>query len=95
MRELKNRLGVEVQPVENVGWKGDALEAQAFGYLAVRSLLGLSLSLPSTTGVDLPLSGGVLFRASSKKKRLRIRLSYAQAVLAFSFSRKSFAHKWL
>ena len=67
MRELKNRLGVEVQPVENVGWKGDALEAQAFGYLAVRSLLGLSLSLPSTTGVDLPLSGGVLFRASSKK----------------------------
>ena len=56
-----------VQPVENVGWKGDALEAQAFGYLAVRSLLGLSLSLPSTTGVDLPLSGGVLFRASSKK----------------------------
>jgi anhydro-N-acetylmuramic acid kinase len=64
MRELKNRLGVEVQPVENVGWNGDALEAQAFGYLAVRSLMGLSLSLPSTTGVDLPLSGGVLFRAS-------------------------------
>jgi len=30
----------------------------------VRSLMGLSLSLPSTTGVDLPLSGGVLFRAS-------------------------------
>jgi len=26
--------------------------------------MGLSLSLPSTTGVDLPLSGGVLFRAS-------------------------------
>jgi len=67
MWELKNRLGLEVQPVENVGWKGDALEAQAFGYLAVRSLLRLPLSLPSTTGVDSPISGGVLFQPFSKK----------------------------
>jgi anhydro-N-acetylmuramic acid kinase len=48
----------EVLPVETVGWRGDALEAEAFGYLAVRSLKGLPLSLPSTTGVPLPMPGG-------------------------------------
>jgi anhydro-N-acetylmuramic acid kinase len=52
--------GVEVAPVEAVGWRGDALEAEAFGYLAVRSLKGLPLSLPSTTGVPHPMPGGVL-----------------------------------
>jgi len=53
--------GVEVAPVEAVGWRGDALEAEAFGYLAVRSLEGLPLSLPSTTGVPNPMSGGVRY----------------------------------
>jgi len=48
----------EVAPVEQVGWRGDALEAEAFGYLAVRSLKGLPLSLPSTTGVPQPMPGG-------------------------------------
>jgi anhydro-N-acetylmuramic acid kinase len=51
-------LGVPVEAVETQGWNGDALEAQAFGYLAVRSRLGLPLSLPGTTGVPRPLSGG-------------------------------------
>ena len=50
--------GVEVGLVENVGWRGDALEAEAFGYLAVRSLKGLPLSLPTTTGVPEPKPGG-------------------------------------
>jgi anhydro-N-acetylmuramic acid kinase len=49
----------DVAPVEKVGWRGDALEAEAFGYLAVRSLKGLPLSLPSTTGVPRPMPGGV------------------------------------
>lgn len=48
----------EVVPVEKVGWRGDALEAEAFGYLAVRSLKRLPLSLPSTTGVPQPMPGG-------------------------------------
>jgi anhydro-N-acetylmuramic acid kinase len=52
-----------VYPVEEVGWDGDALEAQAFAYLAVRSVRGLPLSLPSTTGVSQPMSGGRLFTA--------------------------------
>jgi len=53
-----------VRPVEQVGWDGDALEAQAFAYLAVRSVRGLPLSLPSTTGVPRPISGGRLFSCS-------------------------------
>jgi anhydro-N-acetylmuramic acid kinase len=55
--------GIVVGPVETVGWRGDALEAEAFGYLAVRSLKGLPLSLPKTTGVPLPMPGGEFFAA--------------------------------
>jgi anhydro-N-acetylmuramic acid kinase len=57
--------GVEVAPVESVGWRGDALEAEAFGYLAVRSLKGLPLSLPATTGAPRPMPGGVYYRPDS------------------------------
>jgi len=59
---LRQALAVPVDPVEAVGWDGDALEAQAFAFLAVRSLDGLPLSLPTTTGVPQPMTGGVLHR---------------------------------
>ena len=55
---LADRLRAPVEAVESVGWDGDALEAQAFAYLAVRSRLGLPLSLPTTTGVSTPVTGG-------------------------------------
>jgi len=60
MAALARRLGAPVRPVEAVGWDGDALEAQAFAYLAVRSLKGLPLTFPTTTGVPRPMPGGVL-----------------------------------
>ena len=63
MAVLARRLDAPVRPVEAAGWDGDALEAQAFAYLAVRSLEGLPLSLPTTTGVPRPMPGGRLFRA--------------------------------
>jgi anhydro-N-acetylmuramic acid kinase len=59
---LRAALGAEVRTAEEHGWNGDALEAQAFAFLAVRSLRGLPLSFPSTTGVARPMSGGRLFR---------------------------------
>ncbi len=62
MAALAARLAAPVAPVEAVGWDGDALEAQAFAYLALRSLDGLPLSLPGTTGVARPTTGGVLHR---------------------------------
>ena len=59
---LAQRLGVPVDPVEAVGWNGDHLEAQCFGYLAIRSVRGLPLSWPTTTGVTRPLTGGEINR---------------------------------
>ena len=58
MDELSRRLRTKVIPVEDVGWDGDALEAQAFAFLAVRSILNLPLSFPNTTGVITELTGG-------------------------------------
>ncbi len=63
MAMLRQRLAAPVAAVEAVGWDGDALEAQAFAYLAVRSVEGLPLSLPTTTGVKAPMPGGRLYRA--------------------------------
>jgi anhydro-N-acetylmuramic acid kinase len=63
MAALAAELGAPVAPVESVGWNGDMLEAQCFAYLAVRSLRGLPLSLPTTTGVPRPMTGGELSRA--------------------------------
>src|SRR5690606_12716381 len=58
MARLALSLDAPVAPVECVGWNGDLIEAQAFGYLAVRSLRGLPLSVPGTTGVPHPITGG-------------------------------------
>jgi anhydro-N-acetylmuramic acid kinase len=63
MAALAVRLAAPVAAVEAVGWDGDALEAQAFAYLALRALDGLPLSLPGTTGVARPTTGGVRYRA--------------------------------
>ena len=62
MKGLKDALG-QVYPVESLGWKGDALEAQAFAFLAVRSLKRMPLSLPTTTGATRAVTGGALYRA--------------------------------
>ncbi len=63
MGQLANVLETPVQPVEAVGWRGDFLEAEAFAYLALRHLDGLPLSLPGTTGVPQPMTGGRLNRS--------------------------------
>lgn len=62
MDGLRERLGKPVESVDMLGWNGDALEAQGFAYLAVRSVLGLALSFPTTTGVPEPQCGGRLVR---------------------------------
>ena len=60
MAMLGAALAAPVDPVEAVGLDGDMLEAQAFAYLAVRSMRGLPLSAPGTTGCASPVTGGVL-----------------------------------
>jgi anhydro-N-acetylmuramic acid kinase len=58
--------GNSVLPVEALGLDGDMLEAQAFAYLAVRSLLGLPLSLPETTGASRAVTGGAFYRSATR-----------------------------
>lgn len=60
MAMLPQRAGVEAVPAESVGWRGDAIEAECFAFLAVRVLRGLPISFPTTTGAPHPLTGGRL-----------------------------------
>ena len=63
MRMLRERLyPAPVQAADTLGWSADAIEAQAFGFLAARGLKGLPLSYPATTGVPIPMTGGIIAR---------------------------------
>ncbi|PNG26506.1 anhydro-N-acetylmuramic acid kinase [Methylocella silvestris] len=66
MRELARRLPCKVAPAETLGWSIDAMEAQAFAYMAVRSLKNLAITFPTTTGVGAPLAGGQIARAPAQ-----------------------------
>ena len=60
MAMLGQRARIEAVPAEAVGWRGDAIEAECFAFLAVRVLRGLPISFPTTTGAPHPLTGGEL-----------------------------------
>jgi len=62
MLALATALDAAVAPAEALGLNGDSLEAEAWAYLAVRSLRGLPITFPMTTGVPTPMTGGVLAR---------------------------------
>jgi anhydro-N-acetylmuramic acid kinase len=63
MEELRARVNAPVLSAEDAGWRGDFVEAEAFAYLAARSRKGLPLSLPTTTGVPRPVTGGRFHKA--------------------------------
>lgn len=58
MAELGKRAPAVVLKAEEVGWRGDTIEAEAWAYLAARSVKGLPITFPGTTGVQEPLTGG-------------------------------------
>ena len=60
LRAIAEETRGKVVTAADLGWDGDGLEAQAFGFLAVRSLRGLPLTFPTTTGAPQPLTGGTL-----------------------------------
>ncbi|NQV54839.1 MAG: anhydro-N-acetylmuramic acid kinase [Rhodospirillales bacterium] len=62
MEALGASLSAPVRAAEELGWDGDALEAQAFALLAVRSLMGKPITYPRTTGAPAPMTGGRLFK---------------------------------
>ena len=69
MRMLAEHLApANVERADAIGWSGDGLEAQAFAFLAVRTLRDLPITFPGTTGAPRPMTGGVL--ASPERRTL-------------------------
>ncbi len=64
MEALGKAVGGTILTAEDVGWRGDDLEAECFAYLAVRSLKKLPISFPRTTRAPHPLQGGVFCKAA-------------------------------
>ena len=60
LRAIAEETRGRVVTAPDLGWDGDALEAQAFAFMAVRSLRGLPISFPTTTAAPRPLTGGRL-----------------------------------
>ncbi len=63
MSMIAARVDNAVVPAEALSLDGDSMEAEAWAYLAVRSLAGLPITFPGTTGAPKPLTGGVLAKA--------------------------------
>ena len=70
MAMLGLHLDAEILTAEDFDWDGDMLEAQAFAYLAVRTVNGLPNSFPSTTGAPRPIIGGQLAYPSKSGRSL-------------------------
>ncbi|MGI9524144.1 MAG: anhydro-N-acetylmuramic acid kinase [Hyphomicrobiaceae bacterium] len=60
MAMLRRAVDGEVCSAEAIGIDGDSVEAEAWAYLAVRSIDGLPLTYPGTTGAPYAVCGGVL-----------------------------------
>ena len=58
MDAIRQRVPLPVLTAEEAHWRGDSVEAEAFAFLAARSMLGLPISFPGTTGVPKPMTGG-------------------------------------
>jgi len=53
---------IKIVLIDKLNYNGDLLEAQTFGYLAIRCVHKLPLSLPTTTNVKKPISGGKIYK---------------------------------
>ena len=60
MREISIRANIKVETADRYNWRGDAIEAECFAFLAARTLANLPISYPKTTGVAEPMTGGVI-----------------------------------
>lgn len=62
--EIKKQLpNIKIKTTEEINLNGDAIEAQAFAFLAVRKIKNLPISFRNTTGVDGSCVGGVLYKS--------------------------------
>lgn len=67
MDELAAALSCPVQPIEALGYDGDAIEAEGFAYLAARILDGKVISLPTTTGLKAGALSGAIYKTTDKR----------------------------
>jgi anhydro-N-acetylmuramic acid kinase len=66
IRQLKAALPeADIRLAEDLGWRGGAIEAEAFAYMAARRLKGLPISFPTTTGIKTPMTGGNVYTPQS------------------------------
>lgn len=65
MAMIAERTGLTPEPADALDWNGDALEAEGFAYMAVRSLKALPISFAGTTGAPAPMTGGTVHRAGA------------------------------
>lgn len=67
---LQAKLSRPVVDCDSIGMDGDALEAHMMAYLAARSLNGLPITFPQTTGVSAPMTGGVFYSSGDHKSAI-------------------------
>ena len=59
---IADRSGLTPEPADVLGWNADSVEAEGWGYMAVRALKGLPITYPGTTGCPRPMTGGTIDR---------------------------------
>jgi anhydro-N-acetylmuramic acid kinase len=65
MNEISARSEVSIETAESYGWRGDAIEAECFAFLAARKIANLPISFPKTTGVKQPITGGKIAKTKT------------------------------
>jgi len=70
MRMIGEACGLIAEPIEALGWNGDGTEAEGFAYMAVRTLRGLPISFPGTTGAPQAMTGGTLHEPRTRSLSL-------------------------
>ena len=60
--KINNFLNIKTELIDKYGFDGDFLESQAFGYISIRCVRKLPLSSPTTTGVNINLTGGNIYK---------------------------------
>lgn len=73
MSLLNELVSGSVVPIDQFNIDGDCLEAQGFAFMAVRSLQGLPISFPGTTGVQSPLTGGAFYSSNRTNNKVALR----------------------
>ena len=58
VKKYLSNTNIKLKNIDDFGFDGDFIESQAFGYLAIRSYLGLPISFPETTRCKNPTVGG-------------------------------------